>query len=198
MDLGGQSLYNTKRMSLTTLRRRFTVEEYYRMAESGILTANDRVELVEGEIIQMSPIGRRHASYVDCLNQQLVMAICKRAIVRVQNPLRIGDRSEPQPDLMLLAPKSDFYASGHPGPPDVFLLIEVADQSSDSVLEAKLRLYARSRISEVWVVNLEKRQIETYLDPEGEEYRSIRNFPGGTSVSPSAFDDIKVSIDQLP
>jgi hypothetical protein len=185
-------------MGTTTLRRRFTVEEYYRMAETGILKPDDRVELIEGEIIQMSPIGRMHAAWVDFLTSLFVTALKGKATVRVQNPVRIGNHSEPEPDLMVLKHKADFYASGHPGPEDVLLLIEVADSSAESDRTGKLRLYALAGIAEVWVVNLEKHQIEVYRKPRGNEYQSTQTHARGSSASPAAFPEIAVSIDQLP
>ncbi len=185
-------------MSLTPLKRRFTVEEYYRMGVTGILTSDERVELIEGQIVQMSPIGSRHAACVALLMQHFFTALALRTIVRAQNPVRLGDRSEPQPDLMLLKPKADFYASGHPGPSDVLLLIEVADSSAASDRETKFPLYARAGIVEFWLLNLEKHQIEVCRDPQGDTYASTQTFPRGTSVSPRAFPDILVPVDTLP
>lgn len=185
-------------MSLSTLKRRFTVDEYHRMGVAGILKPDDRVELIDGEIVQMSPIGSRHAACVAFLTQLFVTAVGRRAIVQVQNPVRLGDRSEPQPDLMLLKPKADFYASGHPGPSDVLLLIEVADTSAASDRETKLPLYARAGIVEFWLVNLEKHQTEVYWDPQGDTYASSRIHSQGTSVSPRAFPDICIAVDLLP
>lgn len=184
-------------MGVTTLRRRFTVEEYHEMGRAGILKPGDRVELIEGEIIQMSPIGSRHAACVDRLNRVLDRSVGDRAIVRVQNPLRIGGHSEPQPDLMLLKPKSDFYASGHPGPADVLLLIEVAATTAESDLEAKLKLYARACVSEVWVLDLEKGRLEVRRDPRGEQYLTVSDCPRGSAASPAAFPDIQVSLEML-
>lgn len=185
-------------MGVTTLRRRFTVDEYYRMGAAGILKPEDRVELIEGEIVQMSPIGSRHAGMVAFMTRLFVHAVGDRAIVQVQNPVRIGDHSEPEPDLMLLKPRSDFYTSAHPRPSDVFLLIEVADTSAESDREVKVPLYARAGIGEFWLVSLDQKQIEVYRDPQGDAYASTRIHSLGSSVSPQAFQDIRVSIDDLP
>lgn len=185
-------------MSLTILRRPFTVEEYHRMGAVGILKPDDRVELIEGEIVQMSPIGSRHAACVAYLMQLFFTAVGRRAIVQAQNPVRLGDLSEPQPDLMLLKPKADFYASGHPGPSDVLLLVEVADSSAGSDRASKLPVYARAGISEVWLVDLEKRQIEVYWDPQGDTYASTRVHARGQSASPRAFPELRVAVDDLP
>jgi len=114
-------------MAVQLLRRKFTIAEYYQMATAGIFLANDRVELMAGEIIEMSPIGSRHAACVDRLNRLFNRLLANQVIVRVQNPIRLSDRSEPQPDLTLLQPRSDFYAEGHPQPSEVLLLVEVSD-----------------------------------------------------------------------
>ncbi len=185
-------------MGVVVLRRRFTVEEFHEMGRAGILKPGDRVELIEGEIIQMSPIGSRHAACVAFLTQVFATTVGPRAIVQVQNPVRIGNASEPQPDLMLLKPKSDFYASGHPGPSDVLLLIEVADTSADADRETKLPVYARARVGEVWLVDLERKQIEVYRDPQGGEFQSSKVYARGTAVSPAGFPDIEVPVDRLP
>src|SRR5919106_6741536 len=116
-------------MSVQVLRRRFTVDEYYRMAEAGILHEDDRVELIEGEIVEMAPIGSNHASHVDPLAQLLFERIGRRAIVRIQSPIHLGEYSEPQPDVTILRSRSDFYVSAHPSPADILLVVEVADTS---------------------------------------------------------------------
>src|SRR5438552_12280642 len=135
-------------------RRRFTVEEYHRMAEAGILSEDDRVELIEGEIVQMSPIGPRHSACVDRLNALFTSRLRRRAIVRVQNPIVLSRWTEPQPDLTLLRPRADFYAERHPGPADVLLAVEVAETSGVYDRGTKLALYARARIPEVWLVDV--------------------------------------------
>jgi Uma2 family endonuclease len=184
-------------MTTSVLRRRFTVDEYYRMAEAGILKPDDRVELIEGEIIRMSPIGSRHAACVDRLNQVLVPAAAARAIVRVQNPFRIGSHSEPEPDLMLLRPRTDFYASGHPGPADVLLLIEVVDSTPEVELEAKIRLYARSGVAEVWVVDLNRRKVDVHRAPRGEAYADVSGRGPADILSPLAFEDLRIPHESL-
>ena len=115
--------------SAAPTRRRFTVAEYYAMGEAGILTEDDRVELLEGELIEMPPISDRHASRVNWLNYHLVPGMGQRAILQVQNPVRLNDDTEPQPDVALLRFRDDFYRFGDPTPVDVLLLIEVSDTS---------------------------------------------------------------------
>ncbi len=129
-------------MTPRLLRRPFTVAEYHRMAEAGVLGEDDRVELLEGEIVQMTPIGSRHAACVARLTHLFVDRLQGRAQVNVQNPVHLSERSEPQPDLALLRPRPDFYARAHPGPADVLLLVEVAETSSDVDWTVKIPLYA--------------------------------------------------------
>lgn len=113
------------------LRRRFTVDEYYRLAEAGILHEDDRVELIEGEVVEMAPIGSKHASQVDRLAQHFFALLGERSTVRVQSPVHLDEHSEPQPDVTLLRPRPDFYASAHPGPQDIMLVVEVAETSAE-------------------------------------------------------------------
>jgi Uma2 family endonuclease len=137
-------------MALQVSRRLFTVHEYDQMVQAGILHEDDRVELIEGEIIEMAAIGSRHAACVNRLVQLFVMHVAGQAIVHAQNPIRLSERTEPEPDLSLLKPRPDFYAAGHPGPQDVLLVIEVADSSIGFDREIKIPLYARAGIPEVW------------------------------------------------
>jgi len=132
-------------MTVQTHKRLFNVDEYHRMAATGVLSESDRVELIGGEILEMSPIGRRHAACVDRLTRLLVIRLGETAIVRVQNPIALGQHSEPQPDVSLLRPRDDFYASGHPSPEDVLLVIEVCETSIDYDRDIKLPEYAASR-----------------------------------------------------
>jgi Uma2 family endonuclease len=145
--------------------RQLTVNEYHRMGEAGIFAESERVELIEGQLIAMSPIGSPHFAAVNTLNRLLVRAVGDLAIVSVQNPVRLNDRSEPEPDLTLIRPRDDEYRSALPGPPDVLLIIEVASSSIDYDRGVKLDLYARHNISEVWIVNLDLARVEVYRSP---------------------------------
>ena len=133
-------------MSAQIERRYFTVSEYDRMIEAGILTKDDRVELIEGEIIKMAPINSRHAACVNRLNRLLNRKAGKVAIVSVQNPIHLGEYSEPEPDLALLRPRDDFYAQSHPKPKDMLLAVEVADSSAAKDRNLKVPLFARAGI----------------------------------------------------
>ena len=182
---------------LAPARRRFTVTEYYAMAEVGILGENDRVELLEGDIIVMPPIGDWHASSVNRFTNTLPPLLQGRAVVSIQNPTRLNNRSEPQPDVMLLRWRDDFYRRGHPGPADVLLVIEVADTTVDYDRGAKLSAYARAGIPEVWIVTRQNRRIEAYTEPESGTYATVRHAGSGASIAPLAFPDVVLEVDRV-
>ncbi len=178
-------------------RRRFTVAEYYAMADAGILSENDRVELLDGDLIVMPPIGDWHAASVKLFNNTMVPALRGRAMIAVQDPVRLDDDSEPQPDVMLLQWRDDFYRNGHPAPADVLLLIEVADSSVEFDRTVKLAAYARAGIPEVWIVARAERRIEAYAEPAGNEYATVRCFGPGETVAPQAFPDITLEVNRV-
>lgn len=165
-------------------RRCFDVFEYYRMAEAGILHEDDRVELIEGEIVEMTPIGPRHANCVDRLTRLIVEFAGRRYVVRVQGPIRLDDGSEPQPDLTLLRrPAEGSYASDHPTPQDVLLVVEVADASLEYDREVKLPLYARAGIPEAWLMDLRNGVVEVHSEATPEGYRTIEKVRRAETVS---------------
>ncbi len=178
-------------------RHRFTVAEYYAMADVGILAENDRVELLDGDIIAMPPIGDWHQSSVDRFTNLMSPLLRGRATMRVQGPTRLNDNSELLPDVMLLRWRDDFYRGGHPGPADVLLLIEVSDTSVDYDRNDKLTAYARAGIPEVWIVNRQDQRIETYSDPQEGEYFTVRHTGRGESISPNAFPDVVLEINRV-
>ena len=184
-------------MALHLPRRRFTVAEYHQMAQAGILGEDDRVELIEGEIVEMPPIGDRHAASVDRLTERFVQRFSDAAIVRVQNPVRLGEHSEPQPDLALLRRRADFYASGHPAPPDVLLLVEVADTSAEFDRRVKVPLYARGGIPEVWLVDLEEEAIEIHRRPSAQGYQEVKVQGRGQTISPGAFPELAINMEEI-
>ena len=183
-------------MAAQVARRMFTTDEFHRMAEAGILSEDDRVELIEGEIVRMSPIGSRHAACVDRLNAAF-RRLGKRAIVRVQSPIVSGRHSEPQPDLTVLKPRADFYAARHPGSRDVLLVIEVIDTSSDYDRGTKVPLYARASVPEVWLVDLEREVIEVHRRPTLRSYRERTQFSRGQRLSPAAFPRTMFRVSEL-
>ena len=182
---------------LTPTRRRFTVAEYYVMADAGILTENDRVELLDGEIIVMPPIRDWHAAGVKFFANTMPPALQSRAMLAVQDPVRLDDSSEPQPDVMLLRWRDDFYRSGHPEPDDVLLLIEVSDTTLSYDRNEKLPRYARAGIPEVWIANRPNRRIEAYSNPANDEYTTVRYAGPGESVAPQAFPDIVLEVSRI-
>ena len=178
-------------------RRRFNVAEYYAMADAGILAHTERVQLLDGEIIVMPPIGNRHASGVNWSNEALISALTGRANVSIQNPVRLDDGSEPQPDIAVLRRREDFYVAAHPGPEDVLLLIEVSDTTVDFDRNEKLPLYARAGIPEVWIANLRDRRVEVYTEPVDGAYSNVRHFEAGDSVPPRHFPDIALPVERI-
>ena len=150
-----------------------TVDDYHRMAEAGILGEDDRVELIEGELIDMAPIGSEHAGKGIRLSSLLSTALAGRAFVSQQNPLRLEEHSEPQPDIAVLRYRNDFYKASHPQPADILLLIEIADTTVRYDREIKIPLYARHGIPEVWLIDLQQERVEIYLQPSSEGYRQI-------------------------
>ncbi len=178
-------------------RYRFSVDAYHRLADAGILKETDRVELIEGEIIEMSPIGKRHAACVKRLNK-ILSRISEDGILGVQDPLLISeDGTEPEPDVMLLKPRADFYEETPPQPADVLLLVEVADTSLEYDRKIKMPLYARAGIAEAWIVNLEGNRIEIYTEPRNGSYTVLRIAQSGDAIAPQALPQASVEVDAV-
>jgi Uma2 family endonuclease len=154
-------------------RHRLTVNDYHRLGEAGILGEDDRVELLAGQLVDMSPIGPRHALAIDALTELLVTAVAGRAAVRVQNPVVLDDESEPQPDLTVVRRPWRGHPHEHPRPEDILLLIEVADSSLDTDRGAKLELYARAGIREFWIVDLTTNCVLVHRQPSGDRYEQV-------------------------
>lgn len=171
----------------------FTVDEYYRMAEAGILSEDDRVELLEGEIVEVAAIGSRRAACVKRPNELLGQRVAEETIVRVQSPIRLLERTEPEPDLALLGPRDDYYAGGHPGPEDVLLVVEVAETSGEYDSDVKLPLYARAGIPEAWIVDLTKERIEVHSRPVDGEYRETARSRRGETVASQAAPELSAA-----
>jgi len=177
---------------------RFTVKEYYQMAEAGILPPDARVELLEGQIVDMFPIGPFHSGVGTRLHTLFSRAGGERWIVRSQYPVHLNDGSEPQPDLALVKPREDFYVERHPCAEDVFLLVEVADSSVRFDREEKLPVYARAGIVEFWLVNLVEKVVEVYREPSPlGVYGSRVRFRSGDIATPAAFPDVQISVTAL-
>lgn len=175
---------------------KFTVEQYDRMIEAGVFPPEYRAELIEGEIIEMSPIGPRHAACVGRLTR-LFSRLLEEPIVWVQNPVRLDDSSEPEPDICVLKPRADFYAESLPTPADVLLLVEVSDSTLEFDRRRKLPLYARSLVPEVWIVNLADERIETFAEPAGDVYRHHADAGRGEEVSARGVAELRLSVAQV-
>jgi Uma2 family endonuclease len=184
-------------MATQLARKRFTVDEYYRMAEVGLLTEDDRVELIQGEIFQMAPIGSRHAACVKRLTELFVEQAKRRATVGVQDAVRLGQHTELQPDLTVSRRKANFYEDAHPTPEDVLLVVEVADTTVEHDRSVKLPLYATTGVPEAWLVDLNSRRVEVYRTPTPEGYSEIRILWSGDLLAPQAFPDIQISVDEV-
>lgn len=173
---------------------KFTVEQYDRMIEAGVFPPGYRAELIDGEIVEMSPIGPRHAACVGRLTQRLSLLLQREAIVWVRNPIRLDDRSEPEPDICVLKPRADFYGQSLPTPADVLLVVEVSETTLDYDRRRKLPLYARALVPEVWIVNLTDERIETFADPAGGDYRHHADAGRGEEVSARGVEVLRLSI----
>ena len=178
-------------------KRLFTVDEYHRMAEAGVFGPEERVELIDGEIIEMSPIGPRHAGCVINITRMLFTKLGDRAVISPQNPVVIRPRSEPQPDMLVLRPRQVSYSRAHPTPEDVLLAIEVGDTTVRFDRIVKARLYARARIHEYWLIDTSHESVEVFRTPEGEAYAGFTTYTRGASFSPLAFPDVSFAVDDL-
>lgn len=182
-------------IATTSVRKHLTdINEWQRLGEANIFPPDSRLELVEGEILEMAPIGSNHAGHVKRLNNILSALAFGKAILSIQDPLQLGDLSEPEPDFMLLKPNDDCYCSRHPNADDVLLLIEVADSSLSFDQNQKLRLYARYHIPEYWLMNLNDNCVEVYRQPHDDYYGEKTTFRVGDSVTLSQLPQLTIDI----
>jgi Uma2 family endonuclease len=184
-------------MAVALRRYRFTVDQYHQMGEAGVFDPECRVELVNGEIFEMSPIDPWHSGVVNRLNHRFVTALGDRAVVHVQNPVGLDSRSEPQPDIMLLRPRDDFYGTAHPGPEHAFLLVEVASTSLRHDRRRKLPLYARAGVPEVWIVNRQADAVEVFRGPSIKGYKEHETRRRGEQLAPLAFPDLRLPVSDI-
>jgi len=178
-------------------RRLFTVDEYERMVETGILTQQDHVELIHGEIVEMTPIGQAHFAAVTALNALFVERLGRRAIVGSSGSLRVSPHSMPEPDLMLLVPRADFYREAPIRPEDVLLVIEVADTSLRYDREVKMPLYASAGVREYWIVDIAGRRVEIYGAPAAARYLRVEHAGPGMPFAPEAFPDVVLIVAEI-
>ena len=184
-------------MSVHPQKHHFSVDEYYRMAQAGVFSEDDRIELIEGEVVEMSPIGKRHAACVRRLDRILQRGIGELAIVSVQAPISIHDFSEPQPDVAMLTPRADFYSNAHPTPQDVLVIIEVADTSLDYDRSVKIPLYALAEIPEAWLIVLPKDVIEVYSEPKNGKYQTVRRLKRGKKLTSATINGLTLSVNDI-
>ena len=185
-------------MGMVIALRRFTVDEYRRMAEAGILDEDDRVELLDGQIVQMTPIGPPHRACVNRLNHLLApLQTSNRATVSVQNAIVLDQHDAPEPDVAVLRYRADGYVTPGPGPADTLLIIEVADSSLEHDRRDKLPRYAAAGIRETWLVNLPGEVVEMHRHPQEGQYRDIRTARRGETISPAAFPDLALRVDDV-
>jgi len=178
-------------------RHKLTVDDFHRMGEAGIFSENDRIELIEGELIDRTPIGNRPATVVRKLIHLLRSIDARQAVLDVQNPIVLGLDSEPEPDLVLLRPRADFYAESMPRAADVLLLIEVSDTTGTYDRQIKLPLYARHRIPEVWIIDVNAGSLERYTEPTERGYGACETFDRQQRVAPSLLPEIQLELTNL-
>jgi Uma2 family endonuclease len=184
-------------MAWQPARKLFTVTEYHQMIEAGVLKEDDRVELLNGEIIEICPIGPRHAAHVDRLVYILPRKLKSKATLRVQSPIILNDHSQPQPDLSLLKPRADFYANGHPTPADVLVVIEVSDSTVEKDRRAKIPTYALAEIRETWLIDLVEDRIEVHTNPYNGIYQEVRIIQRGQKVISRSLPQLKLKADEI-
>ena len=179
--------------------RKFTVAEYYLMAEVGILGPNERVELIEGDIIVMAPVGPGHAGSVEIIGNLLVRKLDEQFVVRIQNPIHLDDGSEPQPDIVVARQRDDYYTAAHPTPADILLIVEVAQSSLEYDRDVKAHLYGRNAITETWVKNLPEDCIERFTEPGPAGYVQHTVRRRGETITPVSFPALELAVaDLLP
>ena len=176
---------------------RFTVDDFARMGEAGIFTEDDRVELIEGEILQMTPVGALHAGVVSRLTELIITRLAGKAHVSVQNPIRLADDTEPQPDLVVARRRESFYSDRHPEPDDLFLIIEVADSSLRYDKQEKAPRYARAGIPETWLVDLEAGEITVCTEPGPTGYEKQQVRQRGSELAATRVPDLTISVDEI-
>jgi Uma2 family endonuclease len=184
-------------MSAPLPRHKLNLTDYHRMIEAGIFTPEQRIELLEGELFDMAPIGPAHSGTTNYLTRLFFQAVGDKAIVSVQNPIMLGDNSEPQPDLCLLCSREDFYEKSHPAATDVLLLIEIADTSASADRAYKIPLYARHGIPEVWLIDVKRQQLEIHRQPEQGQYRQVYLAQPNERIALSQLAEIEIALSQI-
>jgi Uma2 family endonuclease len=181
-------------MGTTSGKKLLTAAEFMECAARGVYGDDPRIELIRGKVVRMAPIGARHAGCVALLNTLLVQALAGRAQVRGQSPMWLSLIDMPQPDILIVRPRADFYYAAHPMPPDILLAVEVAETSSRFDRGIKTPLYARAGVVETWIVDLKGRLVEAHRRPTHNGYKEVRLLRPGRILAPDAFPDIQLPV----
>jgi Uma2 family endonuclease len=184
-------------MGMPLATRRFTVDEFHRMAVAGIFHEDDRVELLDGHIVEMTPIGPGHSGCVGALTALLARQIGDTTLLWVQNPVRLGIHAEPQPDVALIQARPHGYRSEHAGPDDILLVIEVADTTPERDRDDKIPLYAQAGIPDVWLVHLPAQSIVVHREPRAGHYTSIHTARRGETLAPLLLPGIRLAVNDI-
>lgn len=184
-------------MALDLARYRFSLDQYERMVETGVLTEDDRVELIEGEILEMPPQHPPHTTPVRRLTRALMEGVGDRAVVLIQMPIRLPPSSEPEPDLALARPPDERYVARHPEPQDLLLVVEVSHTTQLYDRNMKIPLYARQGIRELWLIDVPAERFEVYREPGPDGYETVENVARGGTVTPLAFPDVRIAVDDV-
>lgn len=185
------------RADVSITRKLFTVDDYHRMADAGVFEPEERVELIEGEIIKMSPIGHKHMVAVNRATDSLTGALRRKAIVSIQNPLRLNNYNEPQPDIVVFKWRPDFYAAKPYTLEDALLVLEMSDATVAYDTKVKVPLYAKTGVPEVWIVNLRSNAILGFRDPSGNTYKTHSTFRSGHTIAALAFPDVVFPVEDF-
>src|SRR5215213_5411690 len=188
-------LENTAASAPPIARKKFRADEVYKMMQVGILPEASGWELINGEIIRRMTIGSKHASTVKRLNKIFINQLGENAIVSVQDPIHIDEYNEPEPDIALLKPRTDFYAESHPEPEDVLLVIEVSDSTVDFDREVKRALYAEAGIREFWLVNLKENTVECHSQPKNKTYRLTQISEKGETLKSVSIENLRLKVE---
>jgi len=175
---------------------RFTVDDYHKMIELGMLKDYEQAEIIEGRLIKKMTVGDRHAAVVNTLNKFLVRSVPDSVLVSIQNPIRLGDYNEPEPDVVL-ADLTKYDGKRHPQPTEILLVIEVSDTTVKYDREVKLPLYAEAEIQEVWVINLPKDIVEVHRKPTVGLYQTVEIYKRGDQLQPASLPDLSMSVDEI-
>jgi Uma2 family endonuclease len=181
----------------TITRKQFTVDEYYQMLEVGIIHPDDRLELIEGEIVQMSPMSVKHANCIMFLNEELMYLVRKKATIRPQLPLHVNELSEPEPDLAVIKKTYNQSQQGHPTPNDVYIAIEVSLSTLNYDMNVKVPVYAKNNVAEVWVIDLDKNEVHQFSQPIGEQYKEHIILSKGETIQSKQLSEVSLAINDI-